>query len=387
MATETVTEDMLTSFKIAEFGYTTIYLNERLSLGLAPESLVDFISQRSRWCLGTLQQLFTRWSFFGPARLTFINRVAYFDNILYWVSSAFFKIMLISAPALFWFTGTATLHASATQLIQWMLPMIVANLIYMRYFAGNRVLPVMTDVTQLLTAMVLARTIITGFIRPFGRPFKVTAKGLSTSAITVQWRLLFPFAFLAAATITGTVTHVHIFSHAHGLQGYSFNICWSIVNAATLTLAAMACIEVPHRRRDDRFATTEQAFVHLVPLRPPTMEVAQEIECSTDGPAGSIPCLVKNISLGGAAITCPDGWSGLVGPAHLAIYSAADRTTLKLPFTVVDRSGSLVTVRFMPDPWIRHALIRKLFTGSYHQDIEKIGAFTVLTAVTKNLVS
>jgi cellulose synthase (UDP-forming) len=41
MATETVTEDMLTSFRFGGHGYRTIFLNERLSLGLAPESLTD----------------------------------------------------------------------------------------------------------------------------------------------------------------------------------------------------------------------------------------------------------------------------------------------------------------------------------------------------------
>lgn len=66
MATETVTEDALTSLKMEERSFRTIYLNERLSMGLAPESLSQFISQRSRWCLGSMQQIFTRWSFSDP---------------------------------------------------------------------------------------------------------------------------------------------------------------------------------------------------------------------------------------------------------------------------------------------------------------------------------
>jgi cellulose synthase (UDP-forming) len=388
MATETVTEDMLTTFKCGEHGYRTIFLDERLSLGLAPESLVDFISQRSRWCLGAIQQLFTRWSFFGPARLTFINRVAFFDTVLFWVSGAAFKIMLISAPALYWFTGTSTLHATAPELIRWMTPMLIANLIFMRYFAGNRILPIMTDLTQLLTAFVISRTIITGLIRPFGRPFKVTAKGLSTSSVTVQWKILAPYAFLAGATILGAVTHIQNFSDAHGVQGYSFNICWSLLNAATLILAAMACIEVPQRRRDERFATVEEAGVRLS-----VIDIANAVPESSS-PRGSvetspndIACQLRNISLGGAEIVCPDGWRSLVGPSSLIIYSAADRALLALPFAVVSRKGNSVTIQFAPDPWIRHALIRKLFTGSYHQDVEKISAFSVLSTLGHNLIS
>ena len=60
MATATVTEDMLTSFRIEEEGYRTVFLNEQLSLGLAPEGLLEYTCQRSRWCLGAIQQCYTR---------------------------------------------------------------------------------------------------------------------------------------------------------------------------------------------------------------------------------------------------------------------------------------------------------------------------------------
>lgn len=389
MATETVTEDMLTSFKCSESGYRTIYLNERLSLGLAPESLVAFVSQRSRWSLGAIQQLFTRWSFFGPARLSVINRIAFFDTVLYWVSGAAFKIMLISGPALYWFTGTSTLHASPSDLVRWMAPMLLANLIFMRYFAENRILPIMTDITQLLTAFVISRTIITGLIRPFGRPFKVTAKGLATSSVTIQWNLLAPYALLAAATILGFATHIQNFSYAHGTQGYKLNICWSILNAAILTLAAMVCIEVPHRRHTDRFTTTESAIVRfssattaehpLVSFNTDELDVAPS--------PGDIPCRMQNISLGGAKIVCPDGCIDLSGPASLLVHSTADHISFALPFHVRNRHGNHLTLQFHADAATYHALIRKLFTGTYHQEVEQVGTFTVLSTLAKNLVS
>ncbi len=44
LATETVTEDTLTSYKMLEFGWRTILLNERLSLGLAPEGLSEYVN-------------------------------------------------------------------------------------------------------------------------------------------------------------------------------------------------------------------------------------------------------------------------------------------------------------------------------------------------------
>jgi cellulose synthase (UDP-forming) len=98
MATETVTEDMLTSFKMEEHGYRTIYLNEPLSMGLAPEGLHAYITQRSRWCLGAIQQIYTRWSFLGRAHLRPISRLSSFDGSFYWIFTFPFKILMLTAP-------------------------------------------------------------------------------------------------------------------------------------------------------------------------------------------------------------------------------------------------------------------------------------------------
>ena len=373
MATETVTEDMLTTFKFEEFGFRTIFLNERLSLGLAPESLVDFISQRARWCLGAIQQIFTRWSFMGPARMSLINRIAFFDTVLYWMSGAAFKIMLLSAPMLYWFTGTAALHASGPDLVRWAAPMVLANLLFMYYLAGNRVLPIMTDVTQLLTAFVICRTVITGLIRPFGRPFKVTAKGLSTTGVTIQWGILWKFAALSGLTLLGVVTHMTHFSPSHGAQGYAANIFWSMVNAIVLALAAAACIELPHRRRDERFYTREHAWVRL----------------GEGDSATAIPCHTRDLSLGGAAIDragVQADWRDLfrlrAALSRRRPRRAAAGASL---LTVVNRRGATLTLQFHDDPWIRHALIRKLFTGAYHQDVEQINTGKVLTTLARAL--
>ena len=52
IATESVTEDILTTMKMLPDGYITRYLNERLSLGLAPEDVKGLMIQRRRWAQG-----------------------------------------------------------------------------------------------------------------------------------------------------------------------------------------------------------------------------------------------------------------------------------------------------------------------------------------------
>ena len=369
MATQTVTEDMLTTFQFDEHGYRTVFLNERLSLGLAPESMVDFISQRSRWCLGAVQQIFTPWSFFGR-RMSWINRLAFFDSVLFWIAGAPFKILLLSTPMLYWWTGTTVMNATGPELLAWAGPMILCNVLFMAYVAGNRILPIMTDATQMLTSFVICRTVATALVRPFGRPFKVTAKGISTTGVTVQWAMLWKFAALGMLTLLGMFAHLSRFDPAHGKEGYATNILWSLLSAAVFSLAAMACIELPHRRRDERFQTDEHATVRIG---------------ETD-----VPCRVRDISLGGAAVvwgSAPaagghDPWNTLAGPAALVVGDG-EGAHLHLPCDVMQSRGALLTVRFHPDTWIRHALIRKLFTGGYHQEVAAISTGKVFRSVAR----
>ena len=53
--TESVTEDFLLTLRLSENGWRTVYLNEPLTEGLAPEGLQEYIVQRGRWCLGMMQ--------------------------------------------------------------------------------------------------------------------------------------------------------------------------------------------------------------------------------------------------------------------------------------------------------------------------------------------
>jgi cellulose synthase (UDP-forming) len=253
MATETVTEDMLTTFKMEEHGYRTIYLNERLSMGLAPEGLQAYITQRSRWCLGAIQQIFTRWSFAGPAQLRSINRFSSFDGALYWIFTFPFKILMMTAPMVFWWTGTAVIDATASELIEWLAPCVICGIIFMSFYGRNHVLPIMTDVTQLLPSFVIVRTVIAGLVKPFGQPFKVTPKGTTVGGVIFQWNYLLPFAATAVTTFFGILINTSAYSDLHNTPGFEVNVFWSIYNIAILMLAATVCVELPQRRQYERF--------------------------------------------------------------------------------------------------------------------------------------
>ena len=361
MATETVTEDMLTTFKMLEHGYRTVFLNERLSLGLAPEGLKEYVSQRSRWCLGCIQQLYTRWSFIGRARLNLVNRLSCFDGVLYWTASFAFRILMMSAPMVYWWTGTAVINSTAEDIVLWLGPYLLCGMVFIGCLASNTVFPVMTDVTQLLSSFSIVRTVATALVKPWGHPFKVTAKGVQTAGVTVQWRLLLPYAFMAVAAALGMIVNMSPYSPLNGTPGFSVNVYWTVLNVTVLSIACAVCVELPKRRRDERFASGERAAVEF---------------------AGSASeCTVLDISLCGARLRVTDPGCEPRSAGTLSL----DDDSLRLPFDIVRITGDgSLAVEFRLTDRLRRALIRKLFTGGYANEVERISiGRTLVGAISK----
>lgn len=349
MATETVTEDMLTTFRMLEYRYRTVFLNEQLSLGLAPEGLQEYITQRSRWCLGAIQQIYTRWSFVGPARIGLINRISSLDGSMFWIFGFSFKLMMITAPLIYWWTGTAVINSTVADMIYWLAPFMLSGMVFMGCLAGNTVFPIITDVTQLLSAFSIVRTVCTGLIKPFGHPFKVTAKGVSTDKVTVQWTFLMPFLFLAGATALGMAINLSPYSPLNGTDGYTVNMVWSVFNIAVLCVAAAICVELPKRRRDERFPTDEPA----------------SIICGAIHGA----CTVRNISLGGAALEQVGSWKHYGNFGTIRLQGISDPVPFQ--YTEINGDGSF-GIQFRNSDEIRRSLIRKLFTGSYNNEVPEV---------------
>jgi cellulose synthase (UDP-forming) len=363
MATETVTEDMLTTFKLKERGFRTIFLNEQLSMGLAPEGLQEYIKQRSRWCLGCMQQIYTRWSFLGAARVGIANRLSCLGSACYWMFTFPFKIMLITAPLVYWWTGTAVINANAEDIVYWLGPAIAASLLFMATYGGNRVFPVMTDVSQLLSAFAIVGTVAVAIVQPWGHPFKVTAKGRVTDSATVQWRIAIPFGLMAIATMLGMLSNLSSYSPLKIMPGYTLNVIWSVGSIAVLLLAAQVCVEPPRYRLDERFPADEPALL------------------STTG-AGERTCIVRDLSVGGASLTCSDGWSDVL-PGQLMFLQ--DGTTVR--FRPIRLNDGELAVRFDDSAQSRRRMTAKLFTGRYHNEIEHVSAWKLLRTTVRSLLS
>ncbi|MDZ3991821.1 glycosyltransferase family 2 protein [Pseudomonas sp. Teo4] len=248
--TGSVCEDIYTTYRLLQKGYVTRWLNERLSIGLSAEGLTEYINQRGRWCLGTIQvALLKEGPLFGRGyRLN--DRLHYIHGLLHWCSKPFILMMLVS-PVLYWYFGIAGFYATPAAFLAYGMPALIAYWGYSTWVTERRSLPIFTEVTQIVCALAITATLISAAIRPFGRPFKVTAKGLDRSKAMVHWKLFGFFLILSALAQIGAITAI---VNAHTFDGNMvFNLCWTVLvllyNLATL----VACVDRPRLHGEERF--------------------------------------------------------------------------------------------------------------------------------------
>jgi cellulose synthase (UDP-forming) len=235
--TDSVTEDFLLTVRLRELGYKTVYLNEKLSVGLAPEGLREYATQRTRWCLGLVQICRGR---SGPFRLRnglpLAFRISLIETFLYWGASFAFRILCQLAPAMYFLFNIRIVHASLADAIAHFAPMVIMQVAITTWLGGGRMLPLIADVYQLLIAPEIITVVAFTLLRPGGHKFKVTAKGIQHAGLNVQWGLLFRFLLMASVIILG-LAKVFAFDNSDMIEdGGALNLFWAWYNLVVLTI-------------------------------------------------------------------------------------------------------------------------------------------------------
>ena len=357
--TDSVTEDYLVTLRLRAIGYQTVYLNERLSLGLAPEGLKEYITQRSRWCLGFVQICRGE---SGPWRLnsnlTLVDRVILSGTFLYWSAAHAFRVAGLIIPILYLLGGVEAVHANVEDTLAHFIPYFLAQMAIMSWMTQGRVLPIMTDVCQLLAANEVLRAVAAGLIKPKGQKFKVTAKGGDRSKLIVQWPLLRTYLIYLALTIAGVVS-AFVIDDGRSLQESSaLALFWSWYNIVLLTIGCMVCIEQPRPRKAERFDAHEQAVLVV------------------NGQVYSHPVL--DISRNGMR---------LAGPAPAAPGAAVDLTLdgTRVAAQVVRVEDRAFAIQVEDTLAARKAMIKQIYSGRYSSAVDNIRGRDVFTAVVARL--
>ncbi len=352
--TESVTEDYLVTLKMKVAGYRTIYLNERLSLGLAPEGLKEYVTQRSRWALGFIQ--ICRGAL-GPLRpkngLTLIDRISLTETFLYWSAAHAFRLLGIVVPILYLFLNVHAVQADVADTLGYYLPYFISQITIMGWMARGRVMPIMSDVTQLLAASQIARAVGHGLVRPKGHKFQVTAKGGDRSKRFIQWPLMRVFLIYLALTIGGLVWAFLIEDGSKLRDSAALCLFWSWYNIVVLTIACIVCIEQPRLRASERLSARGIASIDV------------------DGELSQTRVL--DVSLGGARLAG-------TAPAATGTSVTVVLDGMSIRGTVLRVASDDYVVRFEETAETKAKLIRFVYSGRFSADVPRIVPAHVVAA-------
>lgn len=347
--TESVTEDILLSIKLTGLGYHTVYLNEPLTAGLAPEGLQEYLTQRGRWCLGTMQIVRTPWGPLTPGPTPFKMRLHTLDTVLFWTMTPILRVICIVVPILYWWTGFVIVQADLGGLVENLGPYWLSCVIFLAWVSRGTNVPILADAMSLLVCRESLRASAIGLFGSRNQKFKVTAKGATRDRTVVQWSLAGLFLGLAGLTLGGILLRLitgPIGDTPPGVE--SMTLFWSLYNVIMLAVAALMCVEAPRFRKEERFMTDEAVEARIGDQR--------------------VTAHLDNLSLQGCRLSA-EGLPPLdVG--EVMRVAIADVGDVESEVRLVGEGYCQMAFRLTPPQ--RAALVRKIFSGEYRQSVSAL---------------
>ncbi len=351
IATETVTEDIHTSLKLLHKGYVTRYLNERLSMGLAPENAKSLLIQRRRWAMGHIQLLFLmarelaskltlrQWLFFIP---------------LHYLTDFPCRALLALLPLVYLWTGWSHFYvASTAELFAYLGPVLISTFFVLQWLIPHARVPLLSSATTFYLSARIYPTVLSSLVKPFGTPFKVTPKDRSSLNAggdpAAKWEL----ALIIILTVGGIIAGCNAPGQFYSQTGLLIATCWALCNLVLFGLTLLSVSQRPRLRGEERFPIG----------RPGSLAVKERTQS----------CTVVDLSLTGALIG---------GAANLAVgqpvrISLDDLSALS--GTVVRKIGDNIGILFTDLAKAeKDKLIVYLYTSGFYNQVREINPFQVL---------
>lgn len=253
--TRTVTEDMHTAMRIHAAGWTSVYHDRELAVGIAPDDAAAFLVQRQRWAMGAVQILRIDNPLFARG-LTWRQRLSYFASVAY-VFEYLPKAIYLATPAIALTVGALPMNEMGWNLLFrflpfWLLGVTATHLLTARsnpYLRAERF--------HLLKLWIMLRAMST-VIWPRKLRFEVTPKS-GTGEDHPAWNLrLIRWQLLAGAASLGAVVWAAgswALDAGWQLSGVSLVVtgAWALFNVGMVGSLAQSIARRRHRRHVYRF--------------------------------------------------------------------------------------------------------------------------------------
>jgi cellulose synthase (UDP-forming) len=276
------------------------------------------------------------------------------ETFLHWSATHIFRLLALVIPSLYLLFDIQAVYAGVTDALSHILPFFIVQAAMIMWLTRGRVLPMMADLSQLLAATDISRSVFVGLFRPQGHKFDVTAKGGDRSKGFVQWRMLRIFLAYLALNVAG-ILWAFVIDDSHSLADASIiAYVWTWYNIVILTLACFVCVEASQARRGDRFHSQGVAFIS-------TGKVRREMP-------------IDNISISGMRLRGP-----APGPTGTEVRVEFDAIDVMATVMRTDAAG--FAVHFAPSQEMRASLVRHVYGGRYGGTVPDVSASKVAGAV------
>ncbi len=254
--TDSVCEDYFTGIRLSATGYRLVYLDEKLSAGLAAENIEAHLTQRLRWARGTLQAFFIDSNPLTIRGLRFIQRLSHLEGLLHWFTSLT-RVFFLLMPLAYSFLGVLPLRTNARELLYFFLPYYLVQVTVFSWLNRRSRSALLSDVYSFVQCIPLAVTVVSAMLNPFEKGFKVTPKGIASDRFSFNWNLGWPLIVLFAATAFSLWhnLNIHLVKNAGSwqsisespdlLKGVSLGWIWSAYNLLMLGIALLILVDIP----------------------------------------------------------------------------------------------------------------------------------------------
>jgi cellulose synthase (UDP-forming) len=259
----TITEDMATSMLLQAKGFKTIFINETLAMGLSPDTFSDYVIQRDRWCRGNIQVM-KKWNPLTLPGLSFMQRLIYFDGVLYW----FFglqKIIYNLGPILFLLTGIPIFYADVFTMLMFFVPTYyIASLVFTMFSHKSRTYA-WAHIYESALAPYLFLSAFSELLFARKAGFSVTPKGEAGGRSYYAFKVALPHLILLGFSLTalGLGIHKMLTDVNYMIPVYLVNLFWLLYNMLGIIAALIVCFEKQRVRKDERFIIQEKLLLKL----------------------------------------------------------------------------------------------------------------------------
>ena len=243
---QAISEDFVTGLRLRRKGWKLLYLQQKLSAGLAAETMADFVRQRQRWANGTLQSLRLSDGPLGPGELRFGERMAYLEGVVHWFNNIP-RLVLMLMPLSYGLLGTVPILISSSEALQLLLPLWATLLLSIGWINRGSRTALLSELTGWVLTVPLTLTVFTNLMGHIGG-FHVTPKHQKRNRGSFSLVLVIPLLallLLNLVNLLGLVTTTPMDSEM--LDSRPLGLTWAVINLLSLWIALRACWDPPAR--------------------------------------------------------------------------------------------------------------------------------------------